>query len=195
MVDAGDLGNRKTESLRSTLVQVAAELASNPRTIKLPTMRELAKKAGVAPGAAYRHFASQDDLYIEVIRFLFDELEQSLNEAITGLSKPEAQLKKFAQAYVNWGLSNPGSYQLLFETTDEIDMPLPNERPGLHLITQLAALLSKDLKPNKASTQSAIQLWVSLHGLISLRLHKTGMNWQNSVEKDVDQTIKTFWAR
>ena len=185
-------GDAKAVGLKSTLVKVAAELASNPRTIKLPTMRDIAKKAGVAPGAAYRHFESQDELFIEVIRFLFAELEEKLNKAIAGAPNSELKLEKLARAYVSWGLTNPGSYQLLFETTDEMDMPLPDERPGLHLITQLAILISNKPKPDKASIQRAIQLWVSLHGLISLRSHKTGMKWQNSIDKDVDQLIKAF---
>ena len=185
-------GDPKAVGLKTTLVEVAAELASNPRTIKLPTMRDIAKKAGVAPGAAYRHFQSQDELFIEVIRFLFAELEEKLNKAIAGAPNSELKLEKLARAYVSWGLTNPGSYQLLFETTDEMDMPLPDERPGLHLITQLASLISNTPKPDKASIQKAIQIWMSLHGLISLRLHKTGMPWQNSIEKDVDQIVKAF---
>lgn len=185
-------GDPKAVGLKTTLVEVAADLASNPRTIKLPTMRDIAKKAGVAPGAAYRHFESQDELFIEVIRFLFAELEERLNKSIAGSPNSEVKLERLARAYVNWGLTNPGSYQLLFETTDEIDMPLPDERPGLHLINQLATLISNTPKPDKVSIQKAIQLWMSLHGLISLRSHKTGMKWQNSIDKDVDQLIKAF---
>ena len=187
-----ETGDAKAVGLKTTLVEVAAELASNPRTIKLPTMRDIAKKAGVAPGAAYRHFESQDELFIEVIRLLFAELEEKLNKAIAGAPNSELKLEKLARAYVSWGLTNPGSYQLLFETTDEMDMPLPDERPGLHLITQLATLISNTPKPDKASIQKAIQLWMSLHGLISLRSHKTGMKWQNSIDKDVGQLIKAF---
>ena len=192
MASRRKLSDPQSAGLKSTLVKVAAELASNPRSIKLPTMRDIAKEAGVAPGAAYRHFESQDELFIEVIRFLFAELEDKLNKAVAGSPNSGEKLERLVRAYVNWGLTNPGSYQLLFETTDEMDMPLPDERPGLHLITQLAILISDKPKPGKTSIQKAIQIWMSLHGLISLRLHKTGMNWQNSIDKDVDQIVKAF---
>jgi AcrR family transcriptional regulator len=190
--DTKDSGNFKAVGLKTTLIEVAAELASNPREIKLPTMRELAKKAGVAPGAAYRHFESQDALFIDVIRFLFEQLEETIKEAIRSSPNSDATVGRLAQAYVSWGLSNPGGYQLLFETTDEVDMPLPDERPGLHLITQLAQLLSKNSTPDEASIQKAIQVWISMHGLISLRMHKTGMPWRNTVEEDVNQLIRAI---
>ncbi len=181
-----------TTGLKSRLVHVATELLVTPRDVKLPTMREIATAAGVAPGAAYRHFASQDELFLAVVTHLFDDLESSLAEAAKNSTDPRSELRNLAQGFVAWGINNPGGYQLLFETTDDDRLLSAGHRPGLHLIEQLATLLSLGAMPAPEQRQLATQLWVSMHGLVSLRIHKRGMPWPTNVEQDVDLLLQAL---
>ena len=180
------------QTLKVRLVQVAVELLAEPRGMKLPTMREIASKAGVAPGAAYRHFDSQEELFFAVVSELFGQLEFALVSSARDETDPVSIIRKFAHAYVNWGSLNKGGYQLLFETTDDDDLMATGKRPGLHLIDHMATILSGNPKPTKEELAKATQIWASLHGIVSLRTHKTGMPWPTSVETDVDQLIDTL---
>ena len=179
-------------SLKIRLVEAAATALAKPRTFKLPTMRELAASAGVAPGAAYRHFKSQDELFLAVILFLFTEMERELQKAVGNEPDPRRRVEAMAHAYVKWGIANPGAYQLILETTDEEAVLKSGQRAGLHIIAQLAALLSTSGVPTSESTNKATQLWTSLHGIISLRNHKTGMPWVNTAEEQVADLLRTF---
>lgn len=179
-------------SLKARLIDVAVAELAKPRTLKMPTMRALATGAGVAPGAAYRHFDSQEDLFLDVILHLFTAMENALKIASAKVKSPADKAAAMAHAYVEWGIANAGAYQLILETTDEEAVLESGQRAGLHLIDELSALLSETGEPTPESTNNAIQLWTSLHGVVSLRNHKTGMPWTNTVKEQVDDLLKLF---
>jgi len=184
--------NENPGNLKAKLVAVAVAELAKPRAMKMPTMRALASGAGVAPGAAYRHFASQDELFLSVIAFLFIEMERALQAALATAETSGDKIVAMAQAYVAWGISNAGAYQLILETTDEKTVLESGQRAGLHLISHLSALLSESGEPTSESTNAAIRLWTSLHGIVSLRNHKTGMPWTNTAKEQVDDLLRSF---
>ena len=174
-----------SDGLKPRLVAVASELLSESKPIKLPTMREIASSAGVSLGATYRHFESQEDLFFAVVTSLFEDLEFQIQDAATSARNRRDALGAMATAYVMWGLNNPGGYQLLFETTDDPKLLERGLRPGLHLIEKFASSLSATSKPSENSKLRVLSIWASLHGLVSLRNHKLGMQWPNTPEAEV----------
>lgn len=173
------------DGLKPRLVAVATELLSESKPIKLPTMREIAASAGVSLGAAYRHFESQEDLFLAVVTSLFEDLELHIKDAAAAARNSRDALGAMATAYVMWGLNNPGGYQLLFETTDDPKLLERGLRPGLHLIEQFASSFGSAKKPSENSKLRVLSIWASLHGLVSLRNHKLGMQWPNTPEAEV----------
>ena len=173
------------DGLKPRLVAVAADLLSESKPIKLPTMREIASSAGVSIGAAYRHFESQEDLFFAVVTSLFEDLESHIQDAAASARNRRDAIGTMATAYVMWGLSNPGGYQLLFETTDDPKLLERGLRPGFHLIEKFASSLSSAKKPSERSQLRVLSIWASLHGLVSLRNHKLGMQWPNAPEAEV----------
>jgi AcrR family transcriptional regulator len=173
------------ESLKSKLVVVAADLLSESKPIKLPTMREIALSAGVSLGAAYRHFESQEDLFFAVVTTLFEDLERHMESANSSARSRRDAIGSIASAYVLWGLNNPGGYQLLFETTDDPKLLEKGLRPGLYLVENLSAIIGGGKKASAKDHQKLLRLWASLHGLVSLRNHKHGMEWPTTPEAEV----------
>lgn len=179
-------------SLKVRLVDATLSLLVEPGGTILPTMREIAISAGVAPGAAYRHFNSQADLVMAVIEHLYDELESELTEATKEAPDAKTAVYQLAQTYVAWGLKNPGGYQLMLETTDDEALLASDKRPGLHLLGQLAGVISEYQKSSQEQIELAVRIWVSLHGVVTLRTHKKGMTWPNSVEEEVNSLLEIF---
>ena len=175
--------------LKSRLVDVATGLLIERRDLKRPTMRQIATAAGVAPGAAYRHFDSQDDLFLAVVAKLFSDLEAALTKALEGVSDPTESVRRFAHAFVVWGLENSGGYQLLFEQTDGNEVVVSTARPGLHMIDRMAVMVAGSPAPTQLHLQKATLIWVAMHGVVSLRMHKTGMPWPNTIDGDVDHLL------
>lgn len=181
-------------NLKLRLVEIAIDILTVPRDAKLPTMRELAARAQVAPGAAYRHFKSQDELFLAVIERLFGDLEAALKEATLEAKSSKVAVLEIARAYVVWGLKNQGGYQLLFETTDSPDLKPETQKPGFHLIEDLARLIAGDKKSTASDFQQATRLWVNLHGLVSLRNRKTAMPWPSTIDEEIEIIVRTNLA-
>lgn len=179
-------------NLKARLIEVAKKLLVEHRGVKLPTMRQIASAADVAPGAAYRHFASQEELFIAVVTELFTDLESTITGSIKNSRDARNALQNIAQSYVTWGIENPGGYQLLFETTDKDDFLQTGQRPGLHLLEEFAQFIPITGGLKSQQLDRMTMLWVSLHGLVSLRIHKTGMPWPKTIEQDVDELVSAF---
>ncbi len=183
------IGVRREGKLKQQLVEVSIELLLEPREIRFPTMREISQRAGVAPGAAYRHFDSQLELVLAVVAELFARLEQALLSAAEERDDADGKIRAISHAYVQWGITNPGCYQLLFETTDDPVSYQEANRPGLNLIQQLALLVAQHSGSEQPQVEQATQLWVYMHGVVTLRTHKTGMPWLVSAEDDVNRFV------
>lgn len=185
---------RADTPLKERLVAVTIDLLLETRHVKLPTMREIAGAAGVAPGAPYRHFSSQAELLVAVVTALFGRLETFLvTGSIRGAGAgPGGVVRELAHAYVQWGLENPGSYQLLFETTDDEDALARGDRPAFTLLERVGMLLAQHSHSDQPRLDDAARLWTNLHGIVSLRTHKTGMEWPSDVRADVDRLVDQF---
>lgn len=180
-----------SQGLKSFLIDVAISELAKPRLVKLPTMRELAKGAGVTPGAAYRHFKSQDELFLSVIDRLFSDLENAMDQAIDRNNSASEQIASMVQAYVKWGISYPGAYQLMFETTDDEKLLSSGQRPGINILVKLSNLFSGAGYSSHDSLLRVDRLWTSLHGLVSLRNHKLGMQWQVSIDDQIKNLLNS----
>lgn len=182
-------GVRREGKLKQQLVEVSIELLLEPREIRFPTMREISQRAGVAPGAAYRHFESQLELVLAVVAELFARLEQALLFAAEERHDADGKIRAISHAYVQWGITNPGCYQLLFETTDDPVSYQEANLPGLDLIQLLALLVAQHSGSAQPQVEQATQLWVYMHGVVTLRTHKTGMPWPVSPEEEVNRFV------
>ena len=182
-------GDAEPESLRDRLVAVTTDAMLQPRGMRMPTMREIATRAGVSPGAAYRHFESQEHLLLAVVSTITADLEATLKAAAGPSNDPTATTRALAHAYVTWGVANPGGYQLLFETTDDPTALALGQRPGQNMIGHIALLLGRIDGARGPQVAAAMRLWTLMHGLVSLRTHKTGAPWLTTIDDEVEQSV------
>ena len=80
------------------------------------TMRSLAKEIGLSPMAAYKHFANQRVLQLEVWRTLMGELGGELQKAAGGSLKDGALAAFLAMCrhFIDYAVSQPKRFELLF---------------------------------------------------------------------------------
>jgi AcrR family transcriptional regulator len=79
------------------------------------SVREAARRAGVSPGAPFRHFPSRDALMQAVAeeaqRRFRAEIEAALSEAAA--DDPLARFRALGLAYVRWAMRNPTHFEIL----------------------------------------------------------------------------------
>jgi AcrR family transcriptional regulator len=174
--------------LRAQLVDAAAAMLLAPRGIELPSLRAVARACGVSPAAVYLHFESQHALIIAVIEAQLGELASYVRDRLAAAAD-SGQLEALGIAYAEWALAHPGGYQLLFESADELATEEHNGEPGWELVYAVESQLRAAGLSDAAAKSSAYRLWASIHGVVSLRLHKPDLVWPSDWRDDILKLI------
>jgi AcrR family transcriptional regulator len=113
------------------LIDAALQLVgeSGPDAV---SVREAARRAGVSPGAPFRHFASRDALMQAVAeearRRFRAEIQAALSEAPAG--DPLARFRSLGLAYLRWAMRNPTHFEIIsscrFFDHDKAEAVSPN---------------------------------------------------------------------
>jgi AcrR family transcriptional regulator len=110
--------------LANALTQEATAMAreGGPEAVVL---REAARRVGVSPTAAYRHFAAHEDLLhavkLKAQQALADAMEEALAQITPSGSVAEDAIRRsyvLGEAYVRWALSEPGLFRSAFMHSD-----------------------------------------------------------------------------
>jgi AcrR family transcriptional regulator len=100
--------------LRRVLIDAALKLAEEGG-IEQISVREAARRAGVSPGAPFRHFESRDALLLAVAeeaqRRFRAEIETALAEAPA--DDPLERFRYFGLAYLRWAMRNPAHFEII----------------------------------------------------------------------------------
>jgi AcrR family transcriptional regulator len=174
--------------LRNALVEAATELASagGPEAVVL---REAARRVGVSPTAAYRHFAGQSDLLEAVKDRSQEELARSMDAAmaeyeVSAAADPvtdpgEAAVQRsiaVGRGYLRFAFDQPGLFRTAFH---HVQMPeSPAGRPTSDgtddfrsfdlLSSALDDLLATGRMPPARRPGAEIAAWSAVHGLAVL---------------------------
>src|ERR1700761_758442 len=100
--------------LRRALIDAGSQLIEE-RGVEQLSMRETARRAGVSPGAPFRHFASREELMtavaLEAQRRFRAEIDAALQEMRPG--DPLARFRTFGIAYMRWAMRNPAHFEII----------------------------------------------------------------------------------
>lgn len=176
------------DQLREQLVQAASDLLLEPQRIALPSLRAVARRCDVSPAAVYLHFESQQALVVAVVEHHLQALSAHLAASMSEAETPAARLRAFVVAYARWGVDHPGAYQLLFESADALPIPPHDGTEQAPLLSVVAQLLT-DARSEPADTTQALRLWASVHGAVSLRIHKATLGWAD-LEADLEHLLR-----
>lgn len=167
--------------LRRALLEAGIELArqGGPAAVVL---REATRRAGVVPNAAYRHFASREDLLMAVraaaLSALATAMEAELDKIDGGISQADyarASLRAVGAGYLQFARTEPGLFRTAFAPSDSpLDVPDAAKagKRGLNPFQLLSAALDRMaaaglLTPERRFAAEYLA-WSSVHGLAML---------------------------
>jgi len=105
-------------NLRSALLK-AADHVIRERGIDALTLRGVGDHVGVSRSALYRHFKDKNALLAAVATEGFRAFRQALETALAAAPQDADPLPAMAAAYVQFALSNPSHYRVMFGPFDE----------------------------------------------------------------------------
>jgi len=175
------------DRLRADIIEAASRLLADPAAPPL-TLRGVARAAGVAATSVYLHFADTDALVLAVADQHFGEMLAAQRAARDAAGTPRDAVRAMALAYCDFGLANPGLYQVMFAS------PLPPVAdlariPGRAAFEQRTAAIAAALgisgnphdQDGPAFLASAL-LWQFLHGTVNLRISRPLFPWPPLVD-------------
>ncbi len=177
---ASDTRSYHHGDLRTALLQAGYELATTGGA-EAVTLRAATRLAGVSPAAAYRHFASHDDLRLAVGAMAMAELARTIerHQSTVTAADPGARARErlvaVGDGYITFALDNPGAFGValfgLF-TMEHAFEPASKGATGrtpYELLTDaIGELVALGLVPQDRAEAVAITCWSSVHGFATL---------------------------
>ncbi|HEX6940295.1 MAG TPA: TetR/AcrR family transcriptional regulator [Longimicrobiales bacterium] len=150
------------------------------------TMRAIARRIDYTPTAIYHHFRSKEALLYELCDEDFRALGAAM-QRIGTVDDPLERIDRIGAAYVEFALTHPMHYRLLFMTRrpalDEAEPQRAYGDPGQRAYAMLReacadAIARERLRPEYDDPDQVAQmLWATMHGIVSLHVVKKPEAW------------------
>lgn len=170
--------------LRRALLEAGIALAreGGPHAVVL---REATRRAGVAPNAAYRHFASRQDLLEAVRSAALSALANAMEAEIAKVQRTRsarevarATLRAVGAGYLRFALTETGLFRTAFANAEPLGTthdPARKGKGGLDPLELLGSALDKlvatGLLPPERRPGAEFLAWSSVHGFAMLVIH------------------------
>lgn len=166
--------------LRTALLRAGYELAVAGGADAV-TLRAATRLVGVSPAAAYRHFASHEDLRLEVGAVAMAELARSIerHQAAVAAAEPAERAKQrliaVGDGYIAFALDSPGAFHVAMNGAFTMQHAFEPATAGAtgrtpyELLTDAVGDLGAlGLVPVAATEAVAITCWSGVHGFATL---------------------------
>ena len=168
--------------LRRALLEAGIALARDGGPAAV-TLREATRRAGVAPNAAYRHFASQQALLLAVRASALQAgaraMEAELATVPPELPPPDharARLRAVGTGYLRFAKAETGLFRTAFALSDKLIQATPEwptagpggRNPYELLCDAVDALVQAGVMPAAKRPGAEILAWSAVHGLAML---------------------------
>ena len=155
-------------NLKQELIDCACRLCERDGYTKL-RIRTLAKESGVSQTAPYRHFETKEALYASVAQDGFNKLSKAIHVNVDK-KVTKKQIIDMAIKYIEFGLKNANTYDLMFGTAvgNFADYPelLKSANSSYENLRLSFSKLAND--SDEVVDFKCITLWSMVHGLVGI---------------------------
>ncbi|MGX2995030.1 TetR/AcrR family transcriptional regulator [Streptomyces sp. JNUCC 64] len=177
--------------LRTACLRAARELLEEDGGGAL-SLRAVARRAGVSPGAPYRHYADREALLSALAAEGYRELAGVLTAAHPSPSTP-GELSDVATAYVRFALRHPALFRVMFAGPCD---PADEERAAATAaVREYVRTAARAAFPHGDPDALSTTVWALVHGLAFLHLDgKLDASAPEAVAERVRATVHTLFA-
>src|SRR6201997_3530653 len=152
--------------LRAACLRAAMEVLEEDGATAL-SLRAGARRAGVSPGAPYRHYADRDAVISAVAAVGYRELAEQLAAAHPAPSTPD-DLAAVAVAYVQFALQRPALFRAMF--SEPCDRDSSERVAATAAISEYVGAIVRQSFPGADEEALSTAVWALVHGLAFLHL-------------------------
>lgn len=159
--------------LRTALIEAGLHLtrAGGPEAL---TIREVTRRVGVSPNAAYRHFADREALLgavaTEIGHRLAARMQGSTRRVGSALPRAADRLRSVGLGYIRFALDEPGWFSVAFFGADALTRETAGAPPYVALVDALDALVDAGTLTPEQRDGAEWPCWSAVHGFAELAL-------------------------
>ena len=186
------------DRLRAEILEAAEDLLLETGSEEEVSIRAVADRVGVTPPSIYRHFADKGTLLFEVCDRQFGRFHEYLDAKRSGHADPVEAVKAIGRAYVEFGLTYPEHYRIMFMGRSD----LTPEQYEDHVLAEQAAFMAlvgavqecvDAGRLHRDAFETATIMWTAVHGVTSLLIAKPNFPWP-PVEQLVERMLAVIGA-
>lgn len=180
--------------LREEILEAAEALLLETGSEDEVSVRAVADRVGVTPPSIYRHFVDKNTLLFEVCERQFDRFHEYLEAKRSGHADPVEALKATGRAYIEYGLTYPEHYRIMFMGRSDLtpqqyeDHVLADQECFMALVGSVQACVDAG-RIHRDAFEAAVLLWTVTHGVTSLLVAKPNFPWP-PVDRLVQQVLE-----
>jgi AcrR family transcriptional regulator len=158
-------------ALREAMLAAAERVLERDGMVGL-TLRAAAREAGASHAAPKNHFGDLAGLLSELAAVGFDRFADRLGAAGERFVEPQARLNAIGRAYVEFAISDPGLFQLMFRS-ERLDSTRPALKAAMArafgVLTGAVGAAYPEAQAAPAGAQ-VVRAWSMVHGYAMLLL-------------------------
>ncbi len=166
------------------------------------SMRKLGRKLGMTAPNIYNYYSGKDELYLTIQTMGFERIGERFEQIVSEHCLPVDQFSAMVDAYLEFGMANPDYYSIMFSrnTPKYIDYigtklePIAfKEKEAALKVADIVSAVIQDLARENSRIQEkdaayhTIQIWTSLHGIVSLYYTRVLQELDENVEKTINR--------
>jgi len=176
--------NRRGEGarLRADILAAAASLIEQTGSEQAVTLREVARRIGIAAPSIYEHFPNREAVVDAVVDDGFTQLRAAVGQAMDSQPDPLARLRAGCTAYLDFARQHPGQYRVLFGRRRHLRGGPPGPAAaGAETFNLLVTALRDCADAGRCASDDpygdAITIWIALHGYATLHPSLPAFTW------------------
>ena len=173
--------------LRDDIVRAAAALLERTGRDDAVTLRAVAREAGITAPSIYAHFGDRGEIMVAVVQGAFSMLAAALRPDPDEPAPPVPALYAVCRAYLDFAAAHPALYRVMFERSRseaiepgsagyDVTSIVGADAFGV-LLDAVAACIQAGDSAETAAPAAAVRVWVSLHGMATLRASLPWFPW------------------
>ena len=177
--NSADRRNRAKEDTKRAILEAATTLFEQ-RGYDGFSLRQVAEGIGYTATTIYLYFKDKDELLLAVCAEGFAGFGAVLEAASKSTTDPRLRIAEIGRAYINFGLSHPVHYRVMFMQTPDFVLSAANQPQNdassyQIFLEAVTAAMRAGVIPVADPLETTNLLWAGVHGLVSLSLSSRGV--------------------
>jgi AcrR family transcriptional regulator len=191
--------NNKNNKLRDLILSKSVEIIAE-NGIRGLSFREVARRAKVSHQAPYHYFKNDAEILTAIAKDGFGQLSNEMRAASQKHSKsPIDALTASGIAYVNFAVTHPGYFRVMFQRTLLPEGVSISDLPEVHDTKKIHGELTKATFNSGVETHVGLEeltllCWSTVHGIASLLTEGLGLSVAAEIshEKIASQVVNAL---